>query len=98
MYLGKYGTTDGPGLDELVAAVDPALDQQMKTDLAAAVSALEALQATPFDAAIASADGTPERDRVLTAIKAVKKTATHVITIGQKLGVIFKLEEPSESL
>jgi putative iron-regulated protein len=98
VYLGKYGSTDGPGLDDLVKEVDPALDTQMKSELDAAVAALDAIQSVPFDLAIAAADGTPERDNVLKAIQAIKKTATTVVTIGQKLGVEFKLEEPSEPL
>ena len=87
VYLGKYGSTDGPGLDELVKAVDPALDAQMKSELDAALAAVNALQAVPF-----------ERDNVLKAIQAIRKTAPTIIQIGQKLGVEFKLEEPSETL
>jgi putative iron-regulated protein len=98
VYLGKYGTTDGPGIDELVKAVDPALDTQMKADLDAAVAALQALGAEPFDFAIAQPDGTPARDDVLAAIQAVKKTATDVEAIGTALGIEFKLEEPSTEL
>jgi hypothetical protein len=81
-----------------VKAVDPALDAQMKADLAAAASAFQAIQSVPFDYAIASEDGSPERDNVLKAIQAVKKVAGNVVTVGQKLGVTFKLEEPSEAL
>lgn len=98
VYLGKYGATDGPGLDDLVKAVDPALDAQMKSELDAAVAALNALQSVPFDFAIDAEDGTPERANVLTAIQAVRKTAPTILQIGQKLGVEFKLEEPSETL
>ena len=98
VYLGKYGSTDGPGLDDLVNAVDPALDAQMKSELDAALAAVNALQAAPFDFAIDAADGTPERDNVLKAIQAIRKTAPTIIQIGQKLGVEFKLEEPSETL
>lgn len=98
VYLGKYGSTDGPGLDELVKAVDPALDAQMKRELDAALAAVNALQSVPFDFAIDAADGTPERDNVLEAIQAIRKTAPTIIQIGQKLGVEFKLEEPSETL
>jgi putative iron-regulated protein len=98
VYLGRYGASDGPGIDDLVKAVDPALDAQMKSDLDAGVAAFQALQAMPFDLAIASPDGSPERGMVLQAIKAAKKTASTVAIIGQKLGVSFKLEEPSEPL
>lgn len=98
VYLGKYGATDGPGLDELVRAVDPALDTQMKSELEAAVAAVTKMQAAPFDFSIAAADGSPERTNVLEAIQAIKKTAPTILAIGQKLGIEFKLEEPSEEL
>jgi putative iron-regulated protein len=98
VYLGKYGTTDGLGLDDLVKAVDPVLDTQMKSELDAAVAALTAMQSVPFDSAIASPDGSPERENVLKAIQAIKKITPTIITIGQKLGVEFKLEEPSAQL
>jgi putative iron-regulated protein len=98
VYLGKYGTTDGPGVDDLVKVADPALDTQVKADLDAAVAALQALAAEPFDFAIAQPDGTPARDNVLKAIQAVKKCATDVEAIGTALGIEFKLEEPSTEL
>jgi putative iron-regulated protein len=98
VYLGKYGTNSGAGLDTLVKAVDPQLDTTMKADLDAAAAALQAMQSTPFDTAIASADESPERGNVLKAIQAIKKVANDVVTIGQKLGVTFKLEEPSETI
>jgi putative iron-regulated protein len=98
VYLGKYGSTDGPGLDDLVKAVDPALDTKMKSELDAAATALNAIQSVPFDFAIAAADGSPERENVLKAIKAVKATASTIVAIGQKLGVEFQLEKPSEEL
>jgi putative iron-regulated protein len=98
VYLGKYGSTDGPGLDDLVKAVDPALDAKLKTDLAAAVAALTAMESVPFDFAIAAADGSPERDNVLKAIQAIKAVTPSIVEVGQKLGVTFQLEEPSEQL
>ncbi|MBX3199013.1 MAG: iron-regulated protein [Labilithrix sp.] len=98
VYLGKYGSTSGPGLDVLVKAVDPELDAKMKSELDAALAAVTALQSAPFDFAIAAADGTPERDNVLKAIQAIRATAPTIVTIGEKLGVEFKLEEPSEEL
>ena len=70
----------------------------MKSELDAAVAALNAIQAVPFDFAIASAYGSPERQNVLKAIQAVKATAPTIVEIWEKLGVEFKLEEPSEEL
>ncbi len=97
-YLGSYEASAGVGIDRLVAAVDPALDAKVKTDLAAAAAAFGVLQAVPFDLAIQSAEGTPERQAVLTAIEAVKVLARDVEAVGAKLGVTFALEKPSEDL
>lgn len=98
VYLGKYGSADGPGIDDLVKALDPVLDTQFKGELDAAVTALEALQTTPFDFALAAADESRERRAVLEAILAIKKTAKTIETIGAKLGVQFQVEQPSEEL
>ncbi|MDF2694958.1 MAG: Iron-regulated protein precursor [Labilithrix sp.] len=98
VYLGKYGSADGPGLDVLVKAVDPALDAQMQKELSDAVTALNAMQSVPFDYAIMAADGSPERANVLKAIQAIKATAPTIVKIGEKLGVEFQLEQPSEEL
>lgn len=98
VYLGKYGSTDGPGIDDLVRAVDPELDAEMKRELEAAVAALKNMESVPFDYAIAAPDGSLERTRVLESIQAIKKAASTIVTIGAKLGVEFKLENASEEL
>ncbi|MFY0580816.1 imelysin family protein [Cystobacter fuscus] len=58
VYLGRYGGTDGAGLDELVAAVDPKLDEKMKQRLQASLDAIQAIPA-PFDQAILGNDSSP---------------------------------------
>ncbi|MBC7736180.1 MAG: peptidase, partial [Candidatus Saccharibacteria bacterium] len=50
VYLGHYTRTDGtvitgPALSDLVAAADPAVDAQLKSELAATMAALTALKA-----------------------------------------------------
>lgn len=47
--------TQGKGLDEYVAEIDPLLDQKMKAAIAAAIAGLEAIPA-PFEDAILDAD------------------------------------------
>lgn len=49
VYLGQYqrvdgSTLSGPSLSELVAAADPAVDRQLKSELDASVAALDALR------------------------------------------------------
>ncbi|MBX3193049.1 MAG: iron-regulated protein [Labilithrix sp.] len=98
VYLGKYGASDGQGLEDLVKAVDPALDAEMKKAIADANAALAKMKQAPFDYSISQPDGSPERDAVLAVIKAVKAEAELIVRIGAKLGVTFELEEPSEQL
>lgn len=70
-YLGRHGGVDGAGLDELVRAVDPALDAAVVADLAAALAAVEAIPA-PFDQAILDdAVGRPAIDAAISAVQLV---------------------------
>jgi putative iron-regulated protein len=59
VYLGRYGELDGPGIDELVLAVSPELDAQMKDALAAMKDAVAAVPA-PIDQVLLSAQGRSE--------------------------------------
>lgn len=67
VWHGRYGAIDGPGLDTLVAAVDPAQADAVTAAVAAAQAAAAAVP-PPFDQAVAAADGTPER----TAVEAMR--------------------------
>ncbi|MBX3225659.1 MAG: iron-regulated protein [Labilithrix sp.] len=98
VYLGTYASRSGPGITTLVAAVDAALDTKVKSDLAAAEAAFDAIQAEPFDSAIMSDDDAPARKAVLTAIEATKTIAKDIPEVGAKLGISFTgddIEEPS---
>ncbi len=44
IYLGRYGRIQGPGLSDLVASAQPALDAEMKAKLDASVAAATALK------------------------------------------------------
>ena len=64
VYLGKYTRVDGsvvsgPSVSELVAAADPAVDTQLKAELAATVTALGAIKA--------ASDGGMAYDQMLAA-------------------------------
>ncbi|MFO0658206.1 MAG: imelysin family protein [Polyangiaceae bacterium] len=50
VYLGTYGDDDGPGLDELVAKINPDLDAKVKSQLTATINAI--VIPVPFDQAI----------------------------------------------
>jgi putative iron-regulated protein len=67
VYFGKFGADDGPGLNDLVHSVDPALDDEMQTNIAAAKAKIQAIPA-PFDQAILGTDADPGRVAIKAAI------------------------------
>jgi putative iron-regulated protein len=93
VYLGTYGSnTNGAGISTLVAAVDPALDAKVRSDLQRTAAAFEAMQAQPFDHAIQLDDASAERKNILEAIQGVKTLADDITEVGAKLGVSLELE------
>ena len=70
MYLGKYGDTDGPGLNDLVRAADPAIDKKLTDMLQASIDAIIAIPA-PFEASIAGDDDSPGRVAIKAALDAL---------------------------
>jgi putative iron-regulated protein len=90
VYLGRLGSNDGPGIDELVAARNPELDTKMKTQLTAALTALGEIQG-PFDTAILDGVGEtdgPRRAAVKKAYQAIRAIADTVVDVGEELGGI----------
>lgn len=70
--VAAAGTT-GRGLDELVRAVDPALDARLQAELAAAIAAIEAIPA-PFATAITTPSAYPAIEAAQAAIRTVQAT------------------------
>lgn len=91
VYLGRFGGQDGVGLDELVAARDPELDARMKTQLAAALAAIDAIPA-PFDQAILGEDSSQGRMSVLAAVRALQDVGDTVVDIAEVLDVPVSTE------
>lgn len=91
VYLGRFGTTDGPGLDVLVAARDAALDARMKSELTASLSAIQAIP-TPFDQAIQGVNTAPGRMAVLAAIRALQTQTETIAEIAALLDAPINLE------
>ncbi len=91
VYLGRYGNQDGAGLDELVARVDPALDKKMKEQLQASLEAIQAIPG-PFDQAILGADNSPGRQKVKTAIEALRAQTETLVDVATALGIELNLE------
>ncbi len=69
--LGNYGTLDGPGIDDLVEAKDPALAKQLREQIQDAIDDIDAVTG-PFDQAIAGDDDTENRIHILAAITTLR--------------------------
>jgi len=87
-YLGRYGAIDGPGLDELVAARDPALDAKMKQQLEASLAAIAEIP-VPFDQAIMTEAG---RAKVLAGVRALQAQTQTLVEIATLFGIQLNLE------
>jgi len=76
--VASVGTT-GRGLDELVRAVDPALDTRFRAELAAALAAIAAIPA-PFRTAITTPSAYPAIEAAQAAIRTVQATIDGELT------------------
>ncbi len=86
VYLGRYGTLDGPGIDELVRQADPALDATLQAQLAASVASMQAIP-QPLDQALQGADDTPGRVAIQTAIENLFEQADGISSAADVLGL-----------
>lgn len=86
VYLGRYGSFDGPGIDELVRQVDPALDASLQAQLAASVASMRAIP-QPLDQALQGADDSPGRVAIQTAIDDLFEQADGIASAAEALGL-----------
>lgn len=91
VYYGRFGTNDGPGIDELVEKVSPELNAKVKADIAAARAAIEAIP-IPFDQAIQDDAPGGGREKVKAAIDSLYELADSLVEVGAALEVVLKLE------
>lgn len=89
VYLGTWNGEDGPGIDELVAQVDPELDARMKADLTAAKAAVAAIP-VPFDRAIQ--DDAAGRPAIQATMDALTRLTTTTVEVADALGLTLNLE------
>lgn len=71
VYSGDVGEAEGPGLDVLVATVDPALDERFRREIGAALAAVDALPGPLRDAVVSAPDAV---ERALVAVQALQRT------------------------
>jgi putative iron-regulated protein len=91
VWLGRYGSVDGPGLDDLVRARDAALAARITRELQEGVDAARAIPA-PFDQAILGADSGPGRAAVNAAIQAHRRNGRSIVEAAAKLGLSITLD------
>lgn len=92
VYLGRRGSVDQPGIDELVRERDPALDARLQAEMQASIDAIEAI-GKPFDQAILGDDTAAGRQKVKKAIDALRKQTSTIIEVATLLGLQLNIEE-----
>jgi putative iron-regulated protein len=94
MYLGNYGSNDGPGFDELVRAKAPELDARIQKQLQASVDAIEAIP-QPFEASIAGDDASAGRTAVRAAVASLRAQGDLFAEAAHALGLTIQTpDEP----
>ena len=91
VYLGRYGTLQGPGISSLVAAKDGSLDARVRADVASLKAAISAIP-TPFDQTILAAEGSEERKKLKAAITSAKALTQSIGDVAKVLGVTINFE------
>lgn len=91
VYYGRFGGNDGVGIDELVAKIDPALDQKMQQDLSAAHAAIDDIP-EPFDQAIDDDAAGGGREKIQVAIDALQQVAATTVEIATAFGLQLTIE------
>ena len=85
-FLGRYGDTDGPGIDDLVAAVNPTLAADTRAAMAATRAAIQQIP-IPFDQAILGLDTAPGRVAIAAAIDALNYQTDLIAQCAAALGI-----------
>jgi putative iron-regulated protein len=91
VYLGRYGSVQGPGLDVLVAALDVDLDKRMKEQLQAAIDAIGAIP-EPFDQAIFDESEGGGRAKIKAAMDRLQELTDTTLEVATTLGVSVNIE------
>jgi putative iron-regulated protein len=85
-FLGRYGAVAGPGVYDLVRAVDPALADATRSAMTAARDAILQIP-VPFDQAILGPDSSPGRQAIAAALAALNAQTDKIAQCAEALGV-----------
>lgn len=86
VYEGKYGTIDGPSLQDLVNNADSAISTDTNNSIAAAQTKVAAI-ITPFDLAISGGLGSTEGAKVRAAVRELEDLGANFIAGASKIGI-----------
>ena len=86
VYRGNYGSYQGRGFDEILAVLNPGLNQKMLAALDQTNASMAKI-GQPFDQVLATPAGSPERQNVEAAIIALEAQAQLFQEIGSNLGI-----------
>jgi len=86
LLTGSYGSLTGESIQSAIDAKDAATGARLKTDLDAAVAAVDAIPA-PFDADIAQGEGGADWAKIKTLVDANNKLSLTLADVASKLGV-----------
>lgn len=87
VYQGKYGSIDGPSLEDLVKQVNEQASADTNASLTLSVSLVNALL-NPFDLAISGGDTTVEGSKVKVAARQLKNFGSNLLNGATKIGII----------
>jgi putative iron-regulated protein len=92
IYLGNYGTNDGPGIDELVRAANPDLDARIQKQIQTSIDAIVAIP-PPFEQAITGVDTDPGRVAVHAAITSLRAQSDLFAEAAAALGITLQFPD-----
>lgn len=92
MFLGNYGSNDGPGFDELVAAKDKALADKVIVQLNESIDGLKGITVS-FEAAIAGADTDPARSALIDVRESLRKQGDMFGEAATALGLSLSIPD-----
>ena len=92
VYTGDYGTVNGPGVRDLIAAEDEELAQQLEDEIRRSVALARAIPA-PFDQHLREgvSDGDPGRQAVLNAIVALEDQTDTIVEAAESIGITISV-------
>ncbi|MGO4820880.1 MULTISPECIES: imelysin family protein [unclassified Flavobacterium] len=87
VYQGKYGTIDGPSLEDLVKQANVSVYTDTDVAVTASLNKVAAIQ-TPFDLAISGGLNSPEGAKVRVAVLELKNLGANLLAGATKIGII----------